>query len=239
MERKKEFYEQFRNKRQGRILIRDVVRMEKKVGRIWSCVCDCGKEFEVPTYRIASGGCTECPECAKRHNLEKASRSLRTHGLGNKKNRIYREWCAMNRRCTCPSDTGYKFYGAKGISVCSEWSNSFPAFYDWAMQNGYTDNLTIDRIDGNGNYSPQNCRWVPKRVQMVNRKHTRLISVNGVTMSVADWARATGLNRIVLTRHSDSYIEDRVRKNFPTEFHGEEWEIKGQKVFVWDMEVTR
>lgn len=233
MEKKKEFYEQFRNKRQGRILIHDVVRMEKRVGRIWSCTCDCGKEFEASTSRIASGGCTECPECATRHNLERASRELRTHGLGNRRNRIYREWCAMKRRCTCPSDTDYKFYGAKGTSVCQEWLNSFPAFYDWAMQNGYTDQLTLDRINCEGNYNPQNCRWVPMSVQSVNRKQARFISVNGLTMCIADWARATGIHRTSLAGKSDAYIEDRIRARFPAVLDGEEWEICGRKVFLW------
>ena len=82
------------------------------------------------------------------------------------------------------SDVDYKNYGARGIKICDEWKNDFKAFYDWAMSNGYADNLTIDRIDVNGNYEPSNCRWVTKEIQNKNTRRNINITYNGKTHNV-------------------------------------------------------
>ncbi len=79
----------------------------------------------------------------------------------------------MIHRCYLESDTGFKKYGARGITVCDEWRNDFKAFYDWAMSNGYSDELTIDRINGKGNYEPTNCRWATYKEQNLNREFRR------------------------------------------------------------------
>lgn len=84
--------------------------------------------------------------------------------------RIYNIWRDMRHRCNCQGMKNYPYYGGRGISVCEEWDNSFEAFYDWAMSNGYSDDLTIDRIDTDGNYEPSNCRWATKAVQSANRR---------------------------------------------------------------------
>lgn len=86
--------------------------------------------------------------------------------------RIYDIWRDMRHRCNCPGMKNYPYYGGRGIVVCEEWDNSFEAFYAWAMANGYSDDLTIDRIDTNGNYEPSNCRWATKAIQIANRRST-------------------------------------------------------------------
>lgn len=88
--------------------------------------------------------------------------------------RIYRIWCGMIARCKYPSNASYKWYGARGITVCDEWQNSFKSFYDWAMSHGYNDTLTIDRINVNGNYEPSNCRWATWKEQAMNKRNSKI-----------------------------------------------------------------
>lgn len=108
------------------------------------------------------------------------------HGKHN--TRLYRIWGNMKGRCYCKSRREYKNYGGRGIKVCDEWQQDFQAFYDWAMSHGYTDTLTLDRIDVNGNYEPSNCRWITNKEQQNNRQYNKLISYNGRTQTLAQWA---------------------------------------------------
>lgn len=114
-----------------------------------------------------------------------------THGLSH--TRLHRIWANMNVRCTNSNSPKYYCYGNRGIIVCDEWRNDFKAFYDWAMANGYTDDLTIDRIDNNGNYEPSNCRWVDYKTQMNNMTKNIMIEYKGKTQTLAQWADETGI----------------------------------------------
>ena len=111
------------------------------------------------------------------------------------KKRLYSIWHNMKTRCYNPKAEKFKHYGGRGISVCEEWRTSFKAFYEWAIANGYRDNLTIDRIDMNGNYEPSNCRWVDMLVQNNHSRKNRLITHNGETKTASEWARQYGINR--------------------------------------------
>lgn len=99
----------------------------------------------------------------------------------------------MKTRCTNPNYDKYAYYGAKGVSICDEWNNSYDAFEEWALSHGYTDKLTLDRIDVNGNYCPENCRWVTRRCQANNRTSNHMIEYNGKIQSIAEWSRETGI----------------------------------------------
>ena len=99
----------------------------------------------------------------------------------------------MKKRCTNPSAYNYENYGGRGITICDEWKD-FESFMKWSVENGYDDKLSIDRIDVNGNYSPDNCRWVTCVVQANNRRSTVFYEIDGVSMSLADWARKYNLN---------------------------------------------
>lgn len=100
----------------------------------------------------------------------------------------------MKARCYCKSATSYMNYHMFGITVCNEWRNNFQAFYDWAMDNGYADNLSIDRINNDGNYEPNNCRWSTRKEQANNRCNNKSITINNKTQTLKQWAEEQDLN---------------------------------------------
>lgn len=109
------------------------------------------------------------------------------HGL--RQTRIYGIWNGMLQRCYNPNRPKYKDYGARGIGVCEEWRHNFKAFYDWAMANGYNDNLTIDRKNNDKGYEPSNCRWITIADQSYNKSTSKYITYRGETRTVAEWAK--------------------------------------------------
>ena len=123
----------------------------------WLCKCTCGTVRSVNGYHLRSGRSTSCGCYSAELTRENFPRT--THGLKKSNPRLYRIWQCMLNRCRRQKDKYYQRYGGRGISVCEEW-HSFPQFYEWAVANGYKDNLTIDRIDVDGNYEPSNCQWL-------------------------------------------------------------------------------
>lgn len=156
----------------------------KKVA--WCCLCECGHTLEVTTSNLRDGHTTSCG-CS--HVLHGQS----YHSEG--KTRIYRIWDNMKQRCKNPKAKWYKNYGGRGISVCPEWDKSFIAFYTWAMAHGYEDGLQIDRINNDGDYTPDNCRWVTKAENLNNTRQCVYIDFNGKRHTVAEWSRITGIPR--------------------------------------------
>jgi len=161
-----------------------------KDGQIrWKCKCDCGKITVVQSHHLRRGNIKSCG-CLNQEVKTK-------HGMSSKKNkqRIYRIWESMKARCFNINHRHYNRYGGRGITICDEWKNDFQAFYDWAMSNGYQDNLTIDRINNDGDYEPENCRWVTYEEQNNNTRQNVTITLNGETHTVAEWVRITGIPR--------------------------------------------
>ena len=115
------------------------------------------------------------------------------HRMSN--TRLHQIWRGMKRRCNSTTYDGYKYYGGRGIKVCEEWRNSFQAFYDWSISNGYTDELTIDRINVNGNYEPSNCRWTTMKVQANNRTDNHVVTINGQSKTLTEWADVYGIKQ--------------------------------------------
>lgn len=111
---------------------------------------------------------------------------------GKRYTRLYRIWSNIKTRCYNANDSHYKTWGERGIRVCDEWKHDFQAFYDWAMSNGYQEDLTIERIDNDGNYSPDNCKWIPFGEQAKNRRNSVRISYAGVTRTAYEWAKILG-----------------------------------------------
>lgn len=114
------------------------------------------------------------------------------HGLC--KTRLYSIYMNMKTRCYNKNNSHYKYYGKRGIKVCNEWLHDFQAFYDWSMSNGYNDNLTIDRINVDGNYEPDNCRWITKHDQCYNTRYNVYLTYNGKTQTMKEWADELGIN---------------------------------------------
>jgi len=140
----------------------------------------CKKQFESNFYNVRNGKVTQCVDCGHI-----------THGKS--KTRLYRIWAGMKARCYNENDTAYTWYGAKGVKVCKKWKNDFPKFEKWALKNGYTDKLTIDRIDSRENYRPKNCQWL---TQSENSKKSiknpkRVVSIDDAS-EICE-AYATGL----------------------------------------------
>ena len=113
---------------------------------------------------------------------------------GKYKSRIYHTYKHMKQRCYNKNCKDYKNYGRRGIKICDEWLNKFMAFYNWAYDNGYADTLTIDRIDVNGNYEPSNCRWATQKQQSNNKRNNVLLTYNGKTQNMAQWAEELDIN---------------------------------------------
>jgi len=107
--------------------------------------------------------------------------------------RIHNIWRGVKIRCYDPNRADFNRYGGRGIKMSEEWRNSFKAFYKWASQNGYSDSLTLDRIDVNGNYEPNNCRWISLKAQENNRRDSKFITFNGECHTEAEWGEITGL----------------------------------------------
>lgn len=113
---------------------------------------------------------------------------------GDRKTRLYKTWCSMKERCNNPHNKSYKNYGGKGIKVCKEWNDSYEVFKKWALDSGYEDNLTIDRIDFNNEYSPNNCRWATIKEQNRNYSRNNFVIFNDKKMCLMELSEKTGIN---------------------------------------------
>lgn len=151
-----------------------------KCGRVmWNCICDCGNHAKVSSNRLKQGETKSCG-CLRKSDTKNYS--------GKKELRLYRIWNSMNNRCRPKYDGRYGDYVIRGITVCDEWLHDFQAFYEWAMANGYSDDLTLDRKDNDGNYCPENCRWITRKEQANNTRRNHYVTYNGETHTIAEWA---------------------------------------------------
>jgi hypothetical protein len=121
----------------------------------------------------------------------RSGRAYQAHGLS--KTRLYRIWRNIKYRCNTETCKDFSHYGGRGIKLCEAWVNSFETFHAWAMDNGYSDDMTIDRIDVDGDYSPENCRWVTWLEQQNNKRDSVFITINGKTQTAKQWSRETGV----------------------------------------------
>ena len=181
----------------------------------WDCKCDCGNVVYGKRPRAIKNGTLKSCGCLKkeqdRHNL---GESRITHGMTD--TRLYSIWSSMKRRCYNTHEAAYLHYGGKGVKVCDEWLD-FKSFYDWAIHNGYADDLTIERIDIDKDYCPENCTWITLAMQTHNKGDTRKVNLNGEVMPLKTACEALGLPykavHLRITRYGMTF-EEAISKPF-------------------------
>jgi len=174
-------------KKYGRLTVMEFSHKDKWYHRHWKCRCECGNVTTVLEKFLLKGETRSCG-CL----MEEARKTnRRTHGLCGTK--LYSVWRNMLTRCEYEKGKSYKDYGGRGIKVCKEWHDP-KVFLQWAMENGYREGLEIDRKDTNGDYCPENCRFIPQIDNAHNKRNNRLLTVNGETKTMSEWARETGCN---------------------------------------------
>lgn len=180
----------------GRLTVIERASVGKSGAVKWKCKCDCGNIVIVNGSFLRNGHTSSC-SCLQK---DIAARTAKKMGMENKRHgmsqaRVHNIWRGMKQRCEDHNAEDWPRYGGRGITVCDEWRDNFEAFRDWAMVNGYRDDLSIDRIDNDGNYCPENCRWATDEEQNNNRRNSRMVTFNGKTMSLKQWANETGIPR--------------------------------------------
>lgn len=171
----------------GRLKVIKYAGRAKNRKALWECECSCSNHTHVIVQgaNLRNGNTKSCG-CLGKENFNR-------YKHGYRHTRLYGVWCAMKSRCFNQNNKNYHNYGGRGITVCDEWSNDFMNFYNWAISNGYQENLTIDRIEVNGDYEPFNCRWTTFEVQANNTRANKYITYNNETLTQAQWDRKTGL----------------------------------------------
>lgn len=164
----------------------------------WLCRCDCGNEIITAWSVLKAGRAVSCG-CKKKERFT-------VHSMYG--TRLYKIYHKIRDRCYNQNHQAYRHYGGRGIEICDEWQD-FKNFYEWAIANGYEEHLTIDRIDVNGDYSPDNCRWITQKEQLSNTRRNRYLTYDGETLTVTQWAEKTGLKR--------STIANRIAKGWSVE----------------------
>lgn len=162
------------------------------------CECNCGSKKVVIGAKLTIGETKSCG-CYRK---QVTSKLAKTHGLSN--TRLYQIWLGIRRRCNDSKRQQYKNYGARGIKIQKEWETDFVRFYEWSMNNGYSDDLSIDRIDNDKSYSEENCRWATREMQANNTSKNHFITFEGRTHTLIEWSRIKGINY--------STIRNRVRR---------------------------
>lgn len=167
--------------------------------RVIDCQCECGTVKTVNYQHLISGRSKSCG-CFQR---EKARERLLTHG--NHETRLYRIWTGARSRCYCPQKEPYK---SQKLQFATEWDD-FEVFQSWAFANGYTDQLTLDRINNEKGYSPENCRWATMKEQNRNKRNNHRITINGITKTMEEWSEHYGI--------SSRKVEHRLKRGWPAE----------------------
>lgn len=177
--------------RYGRLTV-VVLSHKTRYGCQWLCKCDCGKEVVVGGVQLRNGRKRSCG-CLEKERLRTFNEKMKANAKYKKPSKIYQAWANMKQRCFNKNALEYNSYGGRGITVCDDWVKSSASFEKWALENGYAEGLTLDRIDVDGNYEPSNCRWIDQRRQLRNKRDTIYIEYNGERKPLIDFCEELGV----------------------------------------------
>ncbi|HUT44500.1 MAG TPA: hypothetical protein VMW95_09200 [Desulfobacterales bacterium] len=180
----------------GKLIVLKYDRSNKRGKALFKCQCECGN-IKVIIGTSLSFGRTQSCGCLREGQTKKLNELNYKHGMNGKP--IYNVHRAMLNRCNLETDYHYPGYGGRGISVCKEWMK-FEPFYKWAVANGYSEGLTIDRVNNNGNYEPSNCRWTTYKEQARNSRNNRIIDIDGESLCVAEWGEKLGIKPQIISK---------------------------------------
>lgn len=159
---------------------------------MWHCLCDCGTEKDIASTSLINRATTSCG-CWNYEQM--CNKEIKHKKHGERDTVLYQRWCGMKDRCNDPKRLRYN---GRGITVCDEWKNDYMSFAEWSRNNGFREDLTLDRIDNDKGYYPENCRWTDITTQQNNKENNVRISFDGETHTQAEWSRLTGLNRYLI-----------------------------------------
>ena len=205
----------------GRLVALEIDEGHEGRKTFWMCQCDCGNVKSIRSDYLRHGNVKSCG-CLKREtdaaNLSKAHK----HKLS--RTPLYSVWQGMKGRCYNENDPRYADWGGRGIKVCEEWRHDFMAFHDWALANGYEEGLAIDRIDNDGDYCPENCRWATQKQQSRNRRSNINITIGNSTRTLTEWCEIFGLDfKAVVNRYHRNgkcTLDDLFNAGYSVSFNG-------------------
>lgn len=202
-------YDYLVGSRYERLVIKEIIYVKGSHTRA-KCVCDCGNEIETQLYYLLSGHTKSCGCYRKEFGCEVGKKAIKHGFVGHP---LYFVFRSMIARCENTNHQAYGNYGGRGIKVCPEW-HDMKTFGEWALNNGYQQGLSIDRIDNDGNYEPSNCRWVDRKTQSNNKSTNIVLEYNGKTQTLQQWSEETGISvdRLYYRYHAGKTAEEILKK---------------------------
>lgn len=200
-----DYWKSFVGKKINSLTIIDYVQRDNKIKSYFLCKCECGKTVELQASKVVSGHNKSC-------GCYLGKRNPNTHHFGG--TRLYSIWRHTITRCYDTKSDHYHIYGARGITVCDEWKTDFLSFREWALNSGYNDELSIDRIDVNGNYCPENCRWATRKEQQRNMRNNRYVTYRGETKLLVEWCEELNLPQEIMRTRLNLWGEQQAERIF-------------------------
>ena len=181
-------YSYILGKKFNKLTVIKICGRDKYYHKLFLCRCECGNYINCTIHRLINNNTKSCG-CLRD---EKFLNRIYIHGQSN--TRLMNCWYSMKNRCYLIKTKQFKDYGERGITVCDEWINDFMSFKNWAEENGYTDKLSIDRINNNGNYCPDNCKWSTQKEQANNRRSNILVTIEKETLNISQWCKKLNMS---------------------------------------------